>query len=119
MIRESLFQKKAAFWLGGHFDRLSDQRENGLGGQFDRPSDQRENGLEGHFDRISDQRENGLGGHFYELSDRWENGLGGHFYRPSDRWGKFSDRTKETGPETGWLVTEPVRVIMLFTRCLQ
>ena len=58
----------------------------------------------GHFDRLSDQRENGLGGHFYELSDRW---------------GKFSDRTKETGPETGWLVTEPVGVIMLFTRCLQ
>ena len=57
-----------------------------------------------HFDRISDQRENGLGGHFDKLSDRW---------------GKFSDRTKETGPETGWLVTEPVGVIMLFTRCLQ
>ena len=89
MIRESLFQKKAAFWLEGHFDRISDQRENGLGGQFD---------------RISDQRENGLGGHFDKLSDRW---------------GKFSDRTKETGPETGWLVTEPVGVIMLFTRCLQ
>lgn len=47
-----------------------------------------------HFDRLSDQRENGLEGHFYELSDRW---------------GKFSDRTKETGPETGWLVTEPCR----------
>ena len=44
MIRESLFQKKAAFWLEGHFDRISDQRENGLGGQFDRSSDQRENG---------------------------------------------------------------------------
>ena len=104
MIRESLFQKKAAFWLEGQFDRPCDQKENGLGGQFDRISDQRENGLEGQFDRISDQRENGLGGHFYELSDRW---------------GKFSDRTKETGPETGWLVTEPVGVIMLFTRCLQ
>ena len=89
MIRESLFQKKAAFWLEGHFDRPCDQRENGLGGHFDRPSDQR------------------------------ENGLGGHFDRPSDRWGKFSDRTKETGSETGWLVTEPVGVIMLFTRCLQ
>lgn len=89
MIRESLFQKKAAFWLEGQFDRISDQRENGL---------------EGHFDRPSDQRENGLGGHFDKLSDRWE---------------KFSDRTKETGPETGWLVTEPVGVIMLFTRCLQ
>ena len=104
MIRESLFQKKAAFWLEGHFDRISDQRENGLGGQFDRPSDQRENGLGGQFDRPSDQRENGLGGHFDKLSDRW---------------GKFSDRTKETAPETGWLVTEPVGVIMLFTRCLQ
>ena len=89
MVRESLFQKKAAFWLEGHFDKLSDQRENGLEGHFYRPSDQR------------------------------ENGPGGHFYRPSDRWGKFSDRTKETGPETGWLVTEPVGVIMLFTRCLQ
>lgn len=72
-----------------------------------------------HFDRLSDQRENGLKGHFYELSDQRENGLGGHFDKLSDRWGKFSDRTKETGPETGWLVTEPVGVIMLFTRCLQ
>lgn len=104
MIRESLFQKKAAFWLEGQFDRPSDQRENGLEGHFDRPSDQRENGQGGQFDRISDQRENGLGGHFDKFSDRW---------------GKFSDRTKETGPETGWLVTEPVGVIMLFTRCLQ
>lgn len=119
MIRESLFQKKAAFWLEGQFDRPCDQKENGLGGQFDRISDQRENGLEGHFDRPCDQRENGLKSHLYELSDRWENGLGGHFYELSDRWGKFSDRTKETGPETGWLVTEPVGVIMLFTRCLQ
>ena len=29
VIRESLFQKEAAFWLGGQFDRISDQRENG------------------------------------------------------------------------------------------
>ena len=72
-----------------------------------------------HFDRLSDQRENEMGGHFDRLSDQRENGLGGHFYELSDRWGKFSDRTKETGPETGWLVTEPVGVIMLFTRCLQ
>ena len=119
MIRESLFQKKAAFWLEGQFDRPSDQRENGLGGHFDRISDQRENGLKGQFDRLSDQRENGLEGHFDRPSDQRENGLGGHFDKLSDRWGKFSDRTKETGPETGWLVTEPVGVIMLFTRCLQ
>ena len=53
------------------------------------------------------------GCHFDRPSDQRENGLGGHFDRLSDRWGKFSDRTKETGPETGWLVTEPVGVTLL------